>query len=214
MKVVNKKKSFIIIPILFLVLSVCLISNVNNQESRLSEAEITLLREKYPVCGLNVPVGLSMNKLSLSDAKNIAETFVYGKVVGDVKTYTVNLSTGNSTLDEKRRENGISDEFDFYEYTIVVIDDTEGIKKKGENITIASNMVFKDYHPQLSEGMMVVVPVVADKKVPTRNSYTVHGMYYVTEDGYAISAFEETDTLPRNMTSGVKVEKLLEQLKK
>ncbi len=214
MKAVNKKNTFIIIPALLLILSICLISNINNQEYRLNDAQIAALREKYPVCGVEVPAGVSMKKLSLSNVKNVAETFVYGEVVGDVKTYTVKLSTGNSMLDEKRKENGISEEYEFYEYTISVINDTEGKKEKGENITIASNMIFKNYNPQLSSGMKIVVPVVNDKKKSTRNHYIVDGMYYVTEDGYAISAFEENATSSRNITSGVKVEELLRQLKK
>lgn len=212
MKATIRKNLILSVPIL-IIFSICLIVNGINSH-RLSDEEIAVLREQYPVCGVDVPEGISMKKASINEVKSAAETFVYGEVVGDMKTYSVKLSTGNSMLDQKRENNGISEEYDFYEYTISVISDTEGKKEKGENLTITANKIFKNYNPQLREGMKIVVPVVTDDDNQTRNHYIVDGMYYVTEDGYAISAFEESTVYSRKLKSGVKVEELLKELKK
>lgn len=214
MKAVNKRKLFIIIPTLVLILSVCFVFvlNRNAKEDRLSEEQIAALREQYPICGSH-PL-ISVRRLTLPEVKDASETFIYGEVVEDISTYTVTSSTGNATLDEKRKQNGIVDEFEFYEYTIEVISDTEGKREAGEKITIAANSDFKDYNPRLTDGMKVVVPVTADKKVPARNYYLVDGMYYVTEDGYAISAFREDTATAKSITSGLKVDELLKLLKK
>ncbi len=213
MKEMTKKRLMFVISMLLIFFSVCLIISGNSSD-RLSDEEVAALREQYPVCGISVPEGVSIKKIPISEVKNSAETFVYGEVVGNVKTYSVKLSTGNNILDEKRRDNGISEEYDFYEYTISVISDTEGKKERGKNLTIAANKIFEDYNPKLSEGMKIVVPVVTDDDNPTRNHYIVDGMYYVTEDGYAISAFEESTVYSRQLMSGVKIEELLQELKK
>lgn len=108
MKTINKRKIYIIVPVLLIVLSICCIGYFNSaDEQRLSDSQIAALREKYPVCGLKIPEGVSMRKVSLSEVKSSSETFVYGEVIGDIKTYSVALSTGNSLLDNKRKANGM-----------------------------------------------------------------------------------------------------------
>ncbi len=214
MKTINKKSLFIIITILVIVLSVTLTLTINNAGPRLSKKEISALRQQYPICGINAPMTVEMRTPSLSEIKNRFETFVYGEVVGEAETYIVQTSTGIDELDDKRDGYGISDEFEFYEYTIRVIDDTEGKKEKGKEITITANSYLIDYNPKLSDGMKIVVPVITNKKKSTRNGYNVVGMYYVTEDGYAISAFDESSEVSRNRNSGLKVEELLKRLKK
>lgn len=42
---------------------------------------------------------------------------------------------------------------------------------------------------------------------------TVYGMYYVTEDEYVISTFDETAVSSKKIFSGLKVDSLLKQLK-
>ena len=216
MKAFKNRKIKIMVLVLVFGLIIGFVVN-NNMNKRLEETQIATLREKYPICGLEVPATLSMTHLSLDQVKNYAETFVYGEIVGDFETYSTKLSTGNIVLDENRKENGLSDEYSYYEYTISVINDTEGIIKKGEKITISDNVIFMDYNPKLSDGMRVVVPIMwRDEDVPTRAYYTVDGMYYVTEEGYAISAFDENATYSKSKDelSGVKVDTLLKKLKK
>lgn len=70
-----------------------------------------------------------------------------------------------------------------------------------------------DFNPKLSDGMKVVVPVMQGKDKLSRNWFGIFGMYYVTEDGYALSAFDEnTAATARTTYSGIKVENLLKEL--
>lgn len=188
-------------------------TKANEPERYLSEAQIAQLREQYPICGIKLPPMLDMKEVTLEETIEKAETFVYGKVVGERSTYYKNISTGHEELDTKRKANGISDVYEFYEYTIIVLDDSEGKHTKGDEITITANSMFLEYNPQLSDGMRVVVPVIQTKGKASRYYYGVEGMYYVTEDGDAISAFDEV-RLAKKAYSGVKVEDLLEALKK
>ncbi len=209
-----KKKMFLIfILMLVFFVSLCCLYTFNTPVQKLSESLIAKLREQYPVCGIDAPGGIYLKKFSLNEIIKETDSFVYGEVIGDVSTYSVALSTGNTALDDKRKANGINDVFEFYEYTISVIVDTEGKYTKGEQITISANTEFLNYNPSFSDGMKIVVPVIRNKDKPTRHSYTVDGTFYVTEDGYAISAFEE-DSRSRIALSGLKVEDLLNELKK
>lgn len=217
MKEVNRKKIIVIISGLLFILCIAFMFSKSDRDDRLDEAQIIALRENYPICGLEVPPMIEMMPLSLEQVKNYAETFVYGEVVGDFEIYSTKLSTGNTMLDEQRKENGISDEYSFYEYTISVISDTEGLMRKGEKITISDNVIFMDYNPKLSDGMKVVVPISGrDKDVASRTSFLVDGMYYVIEDEYAISVFDESATYSKSKDalSGVKVDVLLKKLRK
>lgn len=212
-----KNRIFIGIAVL-LSISLCLIClfSLNTKEDRLTDEQISQLREQYPICGIIEPPNVSLNhNISLEDIIELSDSFIYGKVVGDYKTYFVNASTGKTEADKKRKEKGIEDTFEFYEYTLNVIEDTEDKYQKGDVITISDNIIFKDYNPKLSDGMKVIVPVFEGKNVkhPTRRSYSVIGMYYVTDDGYAISAFSENKQA-KKIHSGLKVEEILKQLEK
>ena len=218
MKTKTKKWVYIGVPVLAIVIAIGCISiwnltKANEPKPHLSEAQIAELREQYPVCGIKLPPMVDMKVVTLEETIEKAETFVYGEVVGECSTYYKNITTGHEELDEKRKANGISDVYEFYEYTITVLDDSEDKHIKGDEITITANSMFMEYNPQLSDGMRVVVPVIQTKGKASRYYYGVEGMYYVTEDGYALSAFDE-QTRAKKAYSGVKVEDLLEALKK
>lgn len=215
MKANIKPRKYYIISIFVIVCLICgfVIFNILDDQ-KLSKEQIIALREQYPICGVEEPEGMSMVKIPLEEVKKQSETFVYGEVIGDPLIYEVALSTGNSALDSKRATNGITEKYDFYEYEISVIDDSESVYSKGDVITIASNIVFKEYNPQLSNGMKIVVPVVKDDKKEGRTHYTVDGMYYVTQDEYVISAFDENIMNSKSAMSGLKVDVLLNKLKK
>lgn len=210
-----KRKGLIVISAIVFICCVCYVLTINFSDLRLTASQIESLRVQYPVCGIDVPAGLTMGKMTVEEVREKAESFVYGEVIGDISKYNVTTSLANRELAEKRKKNGINEVFEFYEYTISVIEDTEGKYSKGEEITITANVNFINYNPALSEGMKIVVPVAKDKEKPSRNHYTVDGMYYVTPDGYALAAFdEESVSVSRSVASGIKVENLLKALKK
>jgi hypothetical protein len=189
-------------------------TKANEPKPHLTEAQIAELREQYPIYGIKVPPLVERGKeATLEEAIERAESFVYGEVIGDYTIYYKNISTGHEELDAKRKANGISDLEEFYEYTITVLDDTEGLFTKGEQITIASNTMFMEYKPSLSDGMQVVVPVIQSREKESRYGYGVEGTFYITEDGYAIAAFDEARRAKR-VYSGITLEELFEVLKK
>ncbi len=214
MKSIIKNKMVLVAFTAILLLLVIAVVIYNINKSTLSAGQISALREQYPICGIDAPQNISMRNAPLSEVIEISDSFVYGEVVGDVATYTVDASTGNTKLDDKRNQNGINDSYDFYEYTISVISDSEGMYAKGEKITISSNVCFMDYNPKLSAGMKIIVPVFKDENSKSRHYYCVDGMYYVTDTGYAISAFDEAAMPSEKTLSGKKVNDVLNELKK
>lgn len=204
----------ILLPVMVVLCVVCLCAMfLNSHSQRLSESEISALRNEYPIYGnVNLFHG-SMKAPTLREVKENVDTFVYGTVEGDASTFSRSLSTGNAALDEKRKENGINDTFEYDEYTISVIADTAGIYKVGDKISIASPKEFADLSPALSEGMEIVVPTTRDKEKSDRGYYSVFGMYYVTDKQYALSAFDESPMMETAM-SGVTVEQLMKELKR
>ncbi|MBO5098541.1 MAG: hypothetical protein J6C16_00055 [Clostridia bacterium] len=167
-----------------------------SQEERLTSTQIENLREQYPIYGdinkINPLIEVAQVETSLEEISKRADTFVYGEVIEEVPVYSIYSYAK------------------FYGYRLKVYKDTENIFSTGEEITIVANTDFKDYNPSLSEGMKVVVPVKGFKSQQGKYNFDVC-MYYVTEDGFVLSAFDEKEILDKEY-SGIKVEKLLEEI--
>ncbi len=181
----------------------------------LSESEIGELRGRYPVCGdVNKIHNLgSLRDITWDEIKEYHDTFIYCTIDGDMTTYDQYIPTGNPELDKKRQENGIGDVYKFYEYPITVIEDAAGLFQPGDKLTIASNMDFVDYKPHLSKGMKAIVPVIRDMDKESRMQFGVNGFFYVTENGYVLSAFDEQQASMKTAITGEKVDVLLKELK-
>lgn len=205
------KKCILIGGFMILLMVPCISLTIKNE--RLSEKAISDLRDQYPICGLQFPEYIDMIQPPLEEIIAGADTFVYGEVVGDISCYSLSTSTDSKELDEKRKSNGILNENRFYEYTLRIISDTEGKYADGDVIKIKANEIFINYNPVLCDGMKIVVPVVKDAKEEKRHDYSVIGMYYVTDEDYAISAFDEKTVTDMRM-NGLKVDTLLKKLKK
>lgn len=179
----------------------------------LSEEQIEELREDYPVYQLAYPPQFSGGFPTLDQLIGDADTFVYGEIIEDLEIYSKNVLTGIPAIDEKKERMGYSSEYTFGRYRLRVIEDTENIFKPGDEIILSFNSEFIDYRPKFEKGMKVVFGVSLDQR---GTGYPTVGTYYVTDDGYALSAFpEEQKTMKsRGTYSGVKVEYLLKQLKK
>lgn len=205
------KKNICLLSFTFVILSSSFyIIRITTKSDRLTEYQIDSLRSEYPICEED-PETVSIRKLSLDEWIDVADTFVYGKATGPVKHFNVTVDTGNTAFDAKLNANGINNSYEFFEYSLTIINDSEGIMKKGDTITISANSIFEEYYPKMTNGKYFVVPVRKDPKAEERYTYTADGMFYVTDDGYVLSAFEE-NSIAKN--SGLKVDDLLENLKK
>ncbi len=209
-------KKFLVPLSMLLLCTLCISVGIYQQTlslSRLSEEQIENLRDEYPICSLDGPPAYSMRIFTLDEMINLADTFIYGEVESNMDSYSENISTGIPDLDEKRAADGISNQVGFYGYTIRIMGDSEGVCTPGDTIYVSNNADFFDYRPKFEKGMKVVFGVSLDQR---GTGYPTVGTYYVTDDGYALSAFpEEQKTMKsRGTYSGVKVEYLLKQLKK
>ncbi|MBQ6698838.1 MAG: hypothetical protein IJN09_07315 [Oscillospiraceae bacterium] len=217
MNAMKKKTGCILISILVLIFAICAfaLSHMDSKlEYHLTDEQILSLREMYPICGIKKPENVSMRDMPLKEVKERFDSFVQGEVIGEKSIFTKKVSTGDIELDKKRKANGIKDEYEFFEYTIQIVKDTENKFEKGEQIKLVGSSLYEEYYPEFTNGMEVVIPVIADKNKGERFSYSVMGTYYVTDEGYAISAFDESTAQMRTSYNGIKVEDLLKQLKK
>lgn len=168
------------------------------EEERLTSTQIENLREQYPIYGdinkVSPLIEMAVVKTTMEEISKIADTVVYGEVIEEVPVYSVYSYAK------------------FYGYKLRVFEDTQNKFASGKEITIIANTEFKDYNPSLSAGMKVVVPVAEFKSQQGKYNFDVC-MYYVTEDGFVLSAFDEKEMLDREY-SGIKVEKLLKEIKK
>lgn len=210
----EKKRILVVLTVMILagiVVTLCLM--MTGPRSRLSDNEIAALRDQYPVCGVDVPQQIDiLRKLTMEDALQISDTFVYGKVAGECRWFSSSISTGSIELDKKGEANGISSETLFFEYPVEILEDTAGIYQKGDVIYIKANQLFQNFNPRLQEGMRIIVPVAQGKKTEGHVDYSVSGMYYVTDQGYVLSAYDE-ETLSSLPLNGLPVQKALEKIK-
>lgn len=174
--------------------------------ARLTQEEIDALREQYPIADPAAAAVISMVPPSLSDVMELADTFVYGEVVG-VETVEKVLSTGDESLDAKQQGAG---EVSFQVLTLRVIEDTAGVFGEGEEISLWTNAALAEYGPQLTEGMRAVLPAVAHDSEGRYDTCCI-GTYYVTPEGFVLSAFDEEQC--GGSWSGALVEELLTGLK-
>ena len=215
----KSKKNFLTLISTLIVCALCISIGVYQQnvgKKYLSEEQIEELREDYPVYQLAYPPQFSGGFPTLDQLIGDADTFVYGEIIEDLEIYSKNVLTGIPAIDEKKERMGYSSEYTFGRYRLRVIEDTENIFKPGDEIILSFNSEFIDYNPELKNGMKIVYSAFQWENDPKQTSYMTVGTYYVTDDGYALSAFPEEQKImqARGTYSGVKVEYLLKQLKK
>lgn len=215
----NIKKSRIIaivsIPLAVLVLCLAIYGvTAAKRNDRLSEAQIEALRGEYPVYGTKLPPLVDMITPTMDRIRERVDTFIYGTIEGEMTVYSEYISTGDEKLDEKRERVGLGNTYDYYKYTLSVIEDTAGILQKGDKIELVANIEVVDYNPTFTDQMTVIVPASQEEEDPQQFAYSVYGTYYVTEDGYVVSAFDEQRAEMKESLNGIRVERLLDELKK
>ena len=178
---------------------VVVILTVSRYEERLSQAQIENLREQYPICGIDVNPTVDVIWPTLEQWKWNAATVVYGEAVS------------NSLTSEASQ------------YEMVVIDDTEGLLTAGEKISTDIRQQYFDYELYPTDGMQLVAMAdIATYKEEEPWVFNLGQTYYVTEDGYMISTFDENEyyggrrgyVVVESALSGLKLEDFMRKLKK
>lgn len=178
------------------------------EDPRLDELQIEALRERYPVYTQDPPT-VDTYPVPFKKLCKRIDTFAYVEITGEIQYYSKYISMGDAAWDAK---NGSASSF--YEYPAVVIDDTEKLFEQGEEITIASNMMFYGYEPELSPGMKVVFAATGEWHKPKQYGFSKIGTYYITEDSFALSAFDEKLYQMKKPLSGVTLKTLMRELHK
>ena len=132
-----------------------------------------------------------MSVTPVEQVRGIADTFVCGEVIAqedNVEGYAV-----------------------YAVHTLRVTEDTAGLFEAGDEISLCMNTAIYEYSPQLAAGMRLVIPVTVSGEPEGYYNYTSIGMYYVTPEGYVLSAFDEAK-YGDGVWSGAPLGELLENL--
>lgn len=166
-------------------------------KDRLSQKQIEKKREEYPICdGVIINPLIDVMTMTMEQHRWQADTFVYGEVVSDA------FSSESS------------------QYEMAVIDDTEGVLQAGEMISTDYRPSMFDYELYPTDGMKLVAMVDCwgEKK---EWCFSMDMLYYVTEDGYVISTFDEDEKVgslgyrvSESALSGLTLEDFLRKFKK
>ncbi len=83
--------------------------------------------------------------------------------------------------------------------------------RKGQDIRIGDLASHEYSGLRLEPGMKIVLPITSatDKGVPYEHSYCINGLYYIVDDHFVLSAFNE---MKDNVYSGYSVEQLADEI--
>ena len=165
--------------------------------ARLTAEEIEALRVDYPFC-CN-PGMVEIMFVPIEENIERAHTFVYGEIVGEVEEFESNLSFYNS---------------DRFRYTATVIDDSEGLFKKGEQVPFSESSLVSSIISEFSNGMQFIAAYKVGEEDKNNGHCLWWSMFYVTEDGYVIATFDEALMGSELILNGMRVEDVLKAVKK
>lgn len=170
---------------------------ISRYEDRLSQAQIEALREDYPICEVEMNPLVDLIPITMEICMWQAESFAYGINMGQEVVF-----------DEKGR-------YEHNAHRLEVLDDTEKKLSGNKNIIGTYNRGMMEYEMPGEGEVKLVVPVT--KNYYDEWSFSIFGIYYVTEDGYVIASYDEDDWYGRvaeSALSGLKLEDFLRKVKK
>ena len=185
-------------------------SSYSPPNAALSQEEVNALREKYPVYPVKVegPVDvytdISVEEMAANPDMNTA---IYGTIVSQKKWgYTSLAGTDHPELEEKKRElTGSAGTATFLCYEMEIIRDAGGRYQPGDKVTLSITQFLESTIPPLEPGdKFIALGGYYDgiNAFPDEINIAFKGLYYVTEDGYAISTSgEEPQTRASGMTA-------------
>ena len=194
-------------------------SSYSPPNAALSQEEVDALREEYPVYPVKVqgPVDVYTD-ISVEEmaANPYMDTAIYGTITSNKKWKYVSLAgADHPELEEKKREfTGMDSMAGFLFYEMEVIRDAGGKYQPGDKVLLSITQFLEPTIPEFKPGdkFITLACYYLDDKHDfhfNKNNYSENelgmafkGLYYVTEDGYAISTSgEEPQTRASGMTA-------------
>lgn len=172
--------------------------------SPLTAEQVAEMRGEYPICsGGSTQVATLPRKLEYYLGDEYES--IYAQVIG--KETTQRLEIQDDTVEGASAELYGTTVCDYFMIPIRILDDPGGKYSQGEELILYGNMDFRAGMPALEEGSSFVALVreigpgihqnTSDK---TLVSTSEQGFYYVTNDGHAISAYEEPEYFQQSGT--------------
>ena len=203
----TKKNKLLLLIILFTAVTITLcaiiIPQLNKPADRLSEAEIAQLREEYPV--IPAPSHPTIDFIHptleqlIEDCVCLEDKNFYGNIVYGV---VVDMVSDGSEL---------SITYPSHKCTVQVKSCSGDLFEKGETVTVNLSQTFWSSEQLLSEGMSIVFPVFYEESAKYNYAAFFTGTYYVTEDGYVLSLYDE-NIFSEKQYSGLTVEDFMNEL--
>ena len=187
-------------------------------EPVLTEEQVESLREEYPVYRVVVDSNVFMDtSVPVEDLAKDMETAIYGKVISPRKWKSISLAgTDHPELEEKRKElTGSAGTAEYLCYEVEVLQDAGGQYQPGDKVVFSIPGIVENTIPEFQEGAEIIFLGAyhdgEENALEDEVGTTFKGIYYVTEDGYALSTCGE-DPQTRARASGMKAEDCLNLL--
>lgn len=195
------KKSVYILSLLFLFTAATFaVKGILLSAPTLSEERILELRTQYPLYDENPPFVFAKEP-KLEEVLKTVDAVILGEVTEVLPEYSVELITDSDTPEgkiyEKAKQYGMTNTASFIQYRVKVFRDISGIssvesKDIEDDIIISVNSELEGYIPELKPGMKIITPIKKGAgKHEGKYFFSKYGFYYVTEEGYVLSAYVE-----------------------
>ena len=177
----------------FLILStIMLFACKASGDTKLRQSTIDELRKDYPITG-QAPANITMIEPSLDLIYEASDSVLVLEITGDISHRVEDLLTGDATLDEKLASHGLPGEVEYFAYPVRVLQDEMEIYEEGTELMIYNNAIFEDVTPKLEAGDRISIPLQTGHNKSESIPFSVFGLYYITNDDYVLSAFNEKD---------------------
>ncbi|WNS42871.1 hypothetical protein [Paenibacillus sp. MMS20-IR301] len=167
------------------------------KDRSLSRERIAELRDQYPVNHSTLQNAMT-KELSFTDVIDFSQTVAEVEVIEKLPEYTLNLINDENTpegkLNQKQKSMGFSfAEAKFIPFKVKVNEVIAG-ESVGEYVNLIYNSDLSESEPDLTPGTKLVTSLFRASLHPEGNYFsTKYGSYYVVDDNYVLSAYENKE---------------------
>lgn len=161
---------------------------------KLSQEEIAELRQTYPVQAGSLDGLTSSAQVNFKDRVRPDDAFVYAEIVGDAEFF--NIKTEHPVeIQNKYDLLGYDTSVLYLSYEVKILDDARGKHKKDNVIKVCAPATHFYAMNELQKGDRLVFPSSPSSIIDGYWAFSAREIFYVTEDEYVFSNFDESDGL-------------------